>query len=839
MSDLLSVPLKKPTDVDVTRPLNNLIKSSYSSLGVEKIAEISESVNKFNQQRNSAVWKAFEKFESSLEIIYGYYDQLCALETKIVVQDFQVPFKWKDAFDKGSIFGGRMSLTLASLGYEKVCILFNIAALQSAVASSQGIDNDEGLKLAAKLFQQSAGIFNHLKSAAPAAIPQEPTMDFMMDTLNALASLMLAQAQEIFVFKAIKDSMKDLIVAKLCCQCEEMYSEALRLLQKDSVRTLWDKDWIATVAGKQAGFHALTMFYHSLVSKGNKAVGEEISRLQKSVELFKIAQSRSGKPNFLDEYATRAQRNLTEAKKDNDFIYNEMIPDINSLPGPGKAQLAKYLPIASPMSQNFKDLFADLVPVALHQAMAACDNRKNEIVNGEVMKLREATQAINSLLSSYNLPAAIEVTESGSTLPPSLLEKANTVREKGGIEGLLQMVGELPELLNRNREILDEAERMLNDESSSDEQLREKFKEQWTRTPSNKLTQTFRENCETYRKIINNAITADKTVREKFEKNRRGIELLSMPQEQLANEIPCGTTTKKDCNSSAAQKLRSLMESVETIKAERDVIESELRSATVNLKEQFLAALAADGAINEPAISLAEIGKTVAPLQSQVQDNLSRQETLIQDIKQAHQEFAAESGSSTQSNDAMLTQLATAYDVFSELQHNLQDGVKFYNDLTQLLITFQNKISDYCFARKTEKDELLKDLTQQASRQAQPPTPSIPAHLQSTTPAVPESPSSSAAAPAATAVMQTPYPMQPQGMPVPYGATAAVPYPTYVPPPMPQGFNPYATIPYPSNPNAYQGFPQAPAYYGTYPGAYANQQGQQPPQQNPNKPFGW
>lgn len=71
MSDLLSVPVKKPTDVDVTRPLNNLIKSSYSNLGSEKIVEISESVNKFNQQRNSAVWKAFEKFESSLEILYG------------------------------------------------------------------------------------------------------------------------------------------------------------------------------------------------------------------------------------------------------------------------------------------------------------------------------------------------------------------------------------------------------------------------------------------------------------------------------------------------------------------------------------------------------------------------------------------------------------------------------------------------------------------------------------------------------------------------------------------------------------------------------------------------
>ncbi|XP_058830710.1 programmed cell death 6-interacting protein-like [Topomyia yanbarensis] len=372
---------------------------------------------------------------------------------------------------------------------------------------------------------------------------------------------------------------------------------------------------------------------------------------------------------------------------------------------------------------------------------------------------------------------------------------------------------------------------MLNDERDSDEQLRNKFNEQWTRTPSNKLTQTFRENCATYRKIIDNAITADKTVSEKFEKNRKGIELLSMTQEQLSVEIPCGTVNSAACNSSAAQKLQNFMESVETIKAERDVVESELRSATVNLRDQFLAALAADGVINEPAISIAEIGKVIAPLQTQVQDNLSRQESLIQDIKLAHQDFLAESGTSDKSNETVLTQLASAYDVFSELQHNLQDGVKFYNDLTQLLITFQNKISDYCFARKTEKDELMKDLTQQASRHVQPAAPTIPVHLASTTPTQEQS-----ASPPAP-VQATPYPMQPQGMPLPYGATPNVPYPAYVPTPMPQGFNPYATLPYP---NAYQGFPQGPstAYYGTYPGAYATQQAQQH-SQNPNKPFGW
>lgn len=136
---------------------------------------------------------------------------------------------------------------MTSLAYEKECVLFNIAALQSAVAAAQSTESDDGLKLATKLLQQSAGIFSHLKGVTPFAIPQEPTPDLNPDTLHALSNLMLAQAQEIFVLKAIKDSMKDSIVAKLACQCEDLYAEALRGLQKDSIRSNWDKDWVSLV----------------------------------------------------------------------------------------------------------------------------------------------------------------------------------------------------------------------------------------------------------------------------------------------------------------------------------------------------------------------------------------------------------------------------------------------------------------------------------------------------------------------------------------------------------------------------------------------------------------
>jgi len=527
------------------------------------------------------------------------------------------------------------------------------------------------------------------------------------------------------------DNMKDQVIAKLCCQCEEFYAEVLRAMQKESVRSLWEKEWIPSVAGKQAGFHALTQLYQSLVCRGNKKIGEEIARLRNSVDLFKAAQTRSGNATYLDEFFSRAKRNLAESMKDNEFIYNEMIPDISTLAAPDKVQLAKALPLAAPMSNSFKDIFIELIPVELHRALTASDNRKNEIVNGEIMKLRDATQLLNGVLTSLNLPAAVETTDAGSGLPPSLLEKANDVNSKGGIEAINTLMKDLPELLNRNREILDETERMLDEEGDSDKQLRQQFKERWTRASSETLTAMFRTNAKKYREVINNAIEADKVVRRKFEANQKGIQLLSLPPEKIHEAVP-SAGGNVDPNSSSVRKLKDLMEAVETIKAERDVIESELKSSSFNMKDEFLQALQKDGAIDEPALSLARIGQILQPLQSQVKESIERQKVLVSEIEEAHAVFISETGNHGSSRDTLYQELAGAYNNFIELMSNLKEGTKFYNDLTELLVVFQNKITDFCFARKTEKEELLKDLTTESSRQAPGPTPTLPSHYSST-----------------------------------------------------------------------------------------------------------
>ena len=48
------------------------------------------------------------------------------------------------------------------------------------------------------------------------------------------------------------------------------------------------------------------------------------------------------------------------------------------------------------------------MPLAVHGAMMSFENRKVEMVNMEIGRLREATQLINSVMASLNLPAAIE-----------------------------------------------------------------------------------------------------------------------------------------------------------------------------------------------------------------------------------------------------------------------------------------------------------------------------------------------------------------------------------------------------------------------------------------------
>ena len=103
-------------------------------------------------------------------------------------------------------------------------------------------------------------------------------------------------------------------------------------------------------------------------------------------------------------------------------------------------------------------------------------------------------------------------------------------------------------------------------------------------------------------------------VREKLTSHMEGIRALAGGEAVLAQMLPSGSGGG---GGSTTGRLKELMEEVETLKAERSVIESELKSTNPDMKTVFLQA-AGNGTLNEPLISAQSLGKTFGPLQQQV-----------------------------------------------------------------------------------------------------------------------------------------------------------------------------------------------------------------------------
>uniref|UniRef100_A0A8C0CHF8 BRO1 domain-containing protein n=1 Tax=Balaenoptera musculus TaxID=9771 RepID=A0A8C0CHF8_BALMU len=786
MVTFISVQLKKTSEVDLAKTLVKFIQQMYPSGELSKLC-------------HTALGRLLDKHKGALETLLRYYDQICSTEPKFPFSENQIclTFTWKDAFDKGSPFGGSVKLALASQGYEKTCVVFSCAALASQTA-----------KIAAKHYQFASGAFLHIKETVLSAVNREHTVDISPDTIGTLSLIMLAQAQEVFFLKATRDKMKGAIIY------------------------FYFQEVFPVLVAKHCIMQAYAEYHQSILAKQQKKCGEEIARLQHATELIKTVTSRYDEYVNMKELSDKINHALTAAKKDNDFTYHNRVPDLKDLDPTGKATLVKSTPVNVPISQKFTHLFEKMVPVSVQQSLAAYYQSK------------EATTLANGVLASLNLPAAIEDI-SGDTVPQSILTKSTSVIEKGGIQTVYQLIKELPELLQRNREILDESLRLMDEEETTDNDLRAKFKERWQRTPSNELYKPLKAEGSNFRTVLDKAVQADGQVKERYQAHQDTTALLCKPEPELNAAIPSAKPAKTMQDSEVVNVLKSLLTNLDEVKKEREGLENDLKSVNFDMMSKILTALAQGGVINEEAISVIELDQIYGGLTTKVQESLKKHEGLLKNIQVSHQEFSKMKQSNNEANlrEELLKDLAAAYDNFVELVANLKEGTKFYNELTEILVSI---------AREPSAPSILTPAYQSSPAGGHKPTPPTPAP-KTKPPTKPQPPArppppvlpanqtppatapASAPAPASTgttapAPSQTPGsapPLQAQGPPYPTYPG----YPGYCQMPMPMGYNPYAygqyNMPYP--PVYHQSPGQAP-----HPGP---QQPSYPSPQPPQQPY--
>ncbi len=291
---------------------------------------------------------------------------------------------------------------------------------------------------------------------------------------------------------------------------------------------------------------------------------------------------------------------------------------------------------------------------------------------------------ISSALSTWNLPASIEdVGNAGSNkVPQSLLEKSQTLREKGGITQIDRLMSDLPMLLQRNTEILNETRRILEDEEKSDTELKTQLKEKWSRTPSKQLNESLFNEIKQYEQMAENAIKANHVIDEKYRRHRDAIILLSKPESEISKSLPAANAVAALQNTHIIKDLKRLMNEVEALRNVREVLESEIKAVdSDSIKAKLISLLQTSNGVDEHSIVQNELDALMNPLRKQVKDNIQEQEKLLGYIEKANMEFNKEKvvNETSKLRDEMLKNLAAANDGFTELYNNLQEGNQVTN----------------------------------------------------------------------------------------------------------------------------------------------------------------
>lgn len=217
-----------------------------------------------------------------------------------------------------------------NLQFERMNIIYNLAALYSQLAISSNRNDTDGLKTAANYFNHAAGVLTHLKNEIIPELRTTPPDDMDEHSLESLIQLQLAQSQECFWMKAVMDRYKDASIAKLAARVSDLYNLAGEAaMQSEAISS----SWIHHMSAKHHHFAAAAQYRAACECLEKRKYGEEVARLRDSVACVNegLKESRGGYlsrivVDDLNSLKKRVEDHLQRAEHDNDMIYLSMTP---------------------------------------------------------------------------------------------------------------------------------------------------------------------------------------------------------------------------------------------------------------------------------------------------------------------------------------------------------------------------------------------------------------------------------------------------------------------------------------------------------------------------------
>lgn len=230
-----------------------------------------------------------------------------------------------------------------------------------------------------------------------------------------------------------------------------------------------------------------------------------------------------------------------EAQRENDLIYNAVLPSPDTLPVIDKAAVATPISIqevyATPDVQKVigPDMFIRLVPLSVHESASVYSEEKAKVVRGEVERAENAEVEVRSALEAMGVKEGLvryKAMAGGARgadedeVPADVRRWKEDISVMESRDGVERMMAELGRLKESVRKELDDTGRELDAESRACEAMRVRYDHLWTQAPSAGPTKTIRQDLRSHVQALDAAKHSDTQVGTLWESVRGEVQLL-------------------------------------------------------------------------------------------------------------------------------------------------------------------------------------------------------------------------------------------------------------------------------------------------------------------------
>ena len=368
-------------------------------------------------------------------------------------------------------------------------------------------------------------------------------------------------------------------------------------------------------------------------------------------------------------------------------------------------------------------LFAKLVPFAVHVAASIYEERRDRLVNTNIVEeLEILTTKIHDILQSLNLPGSLQALEKPLGLPPSVTSHAEEIRQADALSRLQRSFADTVKLKASDDAMFAEGKELLNAEASENEQLLMKYgTDRWTRADSRRAAPKLYAQVGEIDGYLKSAANSDELVKTKFRECEEVLRVLSSSDRDIGNFVPSsrrvaippkleGEVSRLRNSLNEVSRLESRRRrKIEALreKAKKDDINTSILEETARLEREYPNQIVVSA--NFESFFEKRLQKYDPDLEG-LKTEVEEQDRLTAQLESANASFVAarKGDSSSREREQALQKLENAYFKYKEIVSNLEVGRKFYNDLAKIVGRFRDECKTFKYGRREEAMKMEK-----------------------------------------------------------------------------------------------------------------------------------